>query len=82
MGLKTAGGLTMLVAQAYKASLYFRGAGHADDALEETQKIRTIVTSLEKKMKNITLIGMPGCGKTTLGKAIARATGKMFIDLP
>ena len=81
LGLKTAGGLTMLVAQAYKASLYFRGAEHADDALEETQKIRTIVTSLEKKMKNITLIGMPGCGKTTLGKAIARATGKMFIDL-
>lgn len=81
LGLKTAGGLTMLVAQAYKASLYFRGAEHADDAREEAQKTRSIVISLEKKMKNITLIGMPGCGKTTLGKAIARATGKEFIDL-
>ncbi len=80
LGLKTAGGLTMLVAQAYKASLYFKGK---DDAVISgaEDKIRHIVDILERDMKNITLIGMPGCGKTTLGKEIARITGREFIDL-
>ncbi|MBE7023964.1 MAG: shikimate kinase [Ruminococcaceae bacterium] len=31
-------------------------------------------------MKNIILIGMPGCGKTTIGKALARRLGREFID--
>lgn len=31
-------------------------------------------------MKNIILIGMPGCGKTTIGKELAKITNKKFID--
>lgn len=31
-------------------------------------------------MKNIVLIGMPGCGKTTLGKMIAEKLGVSFFD--
>lgn len=31
-------------------------------------------------MKNIVLIGLPGCGKTTLGKLIAKGLGFSFID--
>ena len=31
-------------------------------------------------MKNIVLIGMPGCGKTTLGKLIAKRLGADFFD--
>jgi shikimate dehydrogenase len=31
-------------------------------------------------MKNIVLIGMPGCGKTTIGQIIATISGKQFID--
>ena len=31
-------------------------------------------------MKNIVLIGMPGCGKSTLGQKLAERTGRDFID--
>ena len=32
-------------------------------------------------MLNITLVGMPGCGKTTIGKKLAKKLGRAFIDL-
>jgi len=32
-------------------------------------------------MKNIVLIGMPGCGKTTIGKRLARRLDREFIDM-
>lgn len=31
-------------------------------------------------MKNIVLIGMPGCGKTTFGRALAERLHRPFID--
>lgn len=31
-------------------------------------------------MKNIVLIGMPGCGKSTFGKRLARRLGRKFYD--
>lgn len=31
-------------------------------------------------MKNLVLIGMPGCGKTTLGKMLAQKLGAAFYD--
>lgn len=31
-------------------------------------------------MQNVVLIGMSGCGKTTLGKLLSRETDRLFID--
>lgn len=33
-----------------------------------------------KNEKNIVLIGMPGCGKTTVGKKLAKQTNRLFFD--
>lgn len=36
---------------------------------------------MRDKVKNIVLIGMPGCGKTTIGKMAASVLNKKFIDM-
>lgn len=30
---------------------------------------------------HLILVGLPGCGKTTIGQAVAKATGRTFLDL-
>lgn len=73
-GLVTRNGLLMLVAQAKEASEWFTGTSISADV------IGTIHKTLSRQMQNIILIGMPGCGKTTLGKALSEETGRTFID--
>lgn len=36
---------------------------------------------MKKQVKNIVIIGMPGCGKTTIGKMISSKLNKKFVDL-
>ncbi len=73
-GIKASGGLYMLVAQAFYAYRYFTG----DDGDESV--IDKIYKKILSEKENIVLIGMPGSGKTTLGKIIAEKTGKAFFD--
>ncbi len=73
-GIPGANGLSMLAAQAKKASELFTGA-----ALPE-EKIESIVKELTLEMSNIVLVGMPGSGKTTVGKLLAEKTRKAFVD--
>lgn len=73
--LKTANGLGMLVAQAKAAAECFSGR-QIDDAV-----IESICRDIERSTRNYLLIGMPGCGKTTVGRALAEATGRAFTDL-
>jgi shikimate dehydrogenase len=73
-GLVAENGLLMLVAQAKEASEYFTGSVIPDG------KILDIYRQLQQQMENIILIGMPGCGKTTIGKLLAEKTGKTFVD--
>ena len=71
------GGLEMLVAQAVYAAEYFLDRKF-DDAPAE---IRAITAQLRKEQLNVALIGMPSCGKTTIGRALADKLGKRFVDL-
>lgn len=73
-GIACNGGLEMLVAQAKRAAELFTGRAIADSEIER------ITRSLAGQMQNIVLIGMPGCGKTTLGKALADRLGRPFYD--
>ena len=66
-GVIAAGGFEMLVAQAVYAAEYFLDRKF-DDAPAE---IRAITAQLRKEQLNVALIGMPSCGKTTIGKLIA-----------
>ena len=75
MGVPCTGGLTMLVAQAAFADRYFRGISHSGARISE------IVGMVKKELENIVLIGMPGCGKSTAGKYLAKELGREFCDL-
>ena len=68
------GGLTMLVGQARAASEMFSGQ---KVSIEQED---SVVRMLRRKMENIILIGMPGCGKSVIGKLLAENTGKKFVD--
>ncbi len=67
-------GLRMLVAQAKESAQWFTNSVISDDV------IRRILRKLLLQTENIILIGMPGCGKTTVGKALADCLGKTFVD--
>lgn len=74
-GLRRAGGLPMLVAQAKRAEeLFF-------DKVIPDGETENIITQLWRDRTNLVLVGMPGCGKTTVGRALARLSGKPFVDL-
>ena len=84
LGVKNAGGLSMLVAQAWQASRIFMQqavVSTGSTTAEGAAKINSVIKSLEDQMLNITLIGMPGSGKTTLGEKLATQMKRTFIDL-
>ena len=74
LGIPHENGLWMLVAQAKESAEYFTGST-IDDA-----RIADIHGKLKKQMGNIVLIGMPGCGKTTIGTALAQRLNRPFVD--
>lgn len=74
LGIPFSNGLTMLVAQAKESAEYF-GGGKIEDSV-----IKSVVRKLSAGMKNIILIGMPGCGKSSVGRAAAALSGREFID--
>ena len=73
-GIIAENGLWMLVAQAKEAAEAFTGTQISDAVIERTHRM------LQQQMGNIVLIGMPGCGKTTVGQLLAAKTGKIFAD--
>lgn len=75
LGLKYTNGLPMLVAQATAAAGYFLGTPGAFQ--KENQRI---IKAMKQQMGNIVLIGMPGTGKSLIGKLLAELTEKTLQD--
>jgi len=73
-GLIAMNGLWMLVAQAKESAEWFTGEKISDSIISRIHR------TLQLQMENIVLIGMPGCGKSTVGELLARKLGKQFVD--
>ena len=74
-GLPCCGGLYMLVGQAREAAELFLGRAIPES---ETERIHR---QLRDEALNMILIGMPGCGKSRVGQALAKRMGRTFVDL-
>ena len=74
-GLKTAGGLEMLVAQAWHADLLYTG-----EQLDP-QLITDCLAELYRDRRSIVLIGMPTAGKTTVSALLGEACGRDVIEM-
>ena len=73
-GIPSWNGLWMLVAQAKKSAEWFL------DRELPNSLVRDIHRGLRDRMENIALIGMAGCGKSSIGRLLAKETGKQFLD--
>lgn len=74
LGINCVNGISMLVAQAVYAEEIWRGESMDSSVIEE------ISSRLTLDKTNIVLIGMPGSGKSTLGKLLAERLGRDYID--
>lgn len=68
------GGLPMLVAQAAAATERFLGCSISSNIIAK------VTSAVEAQKQNIVLIGMPACGKTTVGRLISASLGRELID--
>lgn len=74
-GIPAVSGFGMLVAQAVYAAGYFM------DKAMDPACIPAITAKLQGELANLSLIGMPSSGKTSIGRRLARRLGKQFVDL-
>ena len=74
LGIPAENGLYMLVAQAMKSAELFTGEPVGEN---ETERIWR---ELLFEKRNIVLIGMPGSGKSTVGRGLAERLGRNLID--
>ena len=74
LGIKSEGGLYMLGSQAVYASQHFFGESVDNSIFERVYK------AVLSQKDNIVLVGMPSCGKSTVGKRLSALTGKKFVD--
>lgn len=74
LGIPNENGLWMLIAQAKESAEYFTGEALHDSVIE------AIYRKLRGQMRNLVLIGMPGCGKSTIGAALAEKLNRSLVD--
>ena len=74
LGIDCINGLYMLVAQALRAAEIFTGKSIPLSRIDE------IYDAIISEQKNIVLVGMPGCGKSTCAALLSQKTGRECID--
>lgn len=74
LGIKSRGGLYMLLGQAFSSYKLYTG----NEAAEERKE--TVCRKLAAHLGNVVLVGMPSCGKSAIGKRLAETLGKSYID--
>jgi shikimate dehydrogenase len=75
LGIPCSDGLPMLVAQAAAAEERFFSRPVPKGEVER------ILADLRRQMTNVVLIGMPGSGKTTVGRLLSALSGREAVDL-
>lgn len=84
-GIPCTNGLPMLVAQAkYASDLFFGTAADEEEACRgevPDPKIERIAGLLSERLSNLVLIGMPGAGKSSIGRLLSERLQKSFLDL-
>lgn len=75
LGLPAESGLAMLVAQGLYASELFQGRDLDDSLVAEVEG------QIRAQTENVVLIGMPGAGKSSCGRVLARLLGRPFVDV-
>ena len=73
-GLIAENGRLMLVAQAKESGEWFTGTSIPDSKIAQVHK------ELSSQMENIILIGMPGCGKSTIAKQLSQELNRPVVD--
>ena len=96
LGVPCVNGLIMLVAQAEMASRLFMADPASTINIPSTDSkfrkssshpgehrtiLDTIHDTILRKIQNVALIGMPGCGKSTVGRMLARMTEQPFVHI-
>lgn len=75
LGIPSVGGLSMLVAQAKRSSDLFLGIDRPDGVENAVR------TTMLERLSCVSLIGMPGCGKSKTGRIVAKLLGYGFVDV-
>ena len=75
LGIPHENGLSMLAAQAKRASELFTGKSLPDEDVERS------IRAVEHTLQNIVLIGMPGCGKSTLARLLGERLSRPVLEL-
>lgn len=75
-GIPCDNGLAMLVAQAARAAALFTASPHTETA----EQIEKVLCKLQAETRNVIFIGMPGCGKSTIGRRFSEQAAMPFFD--
>lgn len=75
LGIPCAGGLSMLVAQAKRSAELFTGTEIADGRVAEIEK------AIRMRLENVVLIGMPGCGKSSVARRLGERLGREVVGV-